>query len=481
MGSEMSEGAETAKNRSNVDVLKKSDFYKCTRNAAGLNEPKDRRNDRIESLVYLLRNREVGKSSPYMNMTFGNKCKIANRFLPNRGVEIDYYNGKVFCGIYNKDGSRYLTGSQDRRLRLYKSDDCSYQLLSTFAATDVGWSIIDVAFSPDQKSFAYSTWSSYLHICPVDGDLEKLDALPLVENGRRFCVFSFAFSGDNREVLAAANDGCLYVYDREHSSKVAKVRAHHYDANCVTYADETSNIIYTAGDDGLIKVWDRRTLRENPSVGVGILAGHADGITYLDSRGDGRFLISNSKDQSIKLWDIRQFTKEEDVSEAVCFVSNMNWDYRWQEVPKKLINSHKSKLPGDTSVMTYKGHAVTKTLIRCRFSPMENTGQQFIYTGSGTGHVVVYNALTGKIVQRYKAHRSCVRDIHWHPQRMEYMTASWDCLLKRWTYQHDFEDGEEIFSKTDDNYVITNNGSLQKIRRSLRLANNRNNIGESVM
>lgn len=41
---------------------------------------------------------------------------------------------------------------------------------------------------------------------------------------------------------------------------------------------------------------------------VGVLAGHMDGVTYIDSRGDARHLISNSKDQSIKLWDIRVFS-----------------------------------------------------------------------------------------------------------------------------------------------------------------------------
>ena len=34
-------------------------------------------------------------------------------------------------------------------------------------------------------------------------------------------------------------------------------------------------------------------------------SGHVDGIAFLDPKGDGRHLISNSKDQTIKLWDIR--------------------------------------------------------------------------------------------------------------------------------------------------------------------------------
>ena len=38
-----------------------------------------------------------------------------------------------------------------------------------------------------------------------------------------------------------------------------------------------------------------------------MLAGRVDGIKFSDPRRDSRHLISNSKDQSIKLWDIRKF------------------------------------------------------------------------------------------------------------------------------------------------------------------------------
>ena len=48
----------------------------------------------------------------------------------------------------------------------------------------------------------------------------------------------------------------------------------------------------------------------------------------------------------------------------------------------------KESLPGDSSIMTYKGHMVTNTLIRCRFSPVETTGQRYIYTGCGYGRVI---------------------------------------------------------------------------------------------
>lgn len=161
---------------------------------------------------------------------------------------LDTYNGKAFCGIYSKDGDYFITTSQgniqrcnqtdcycnvflDRQIRLYKSNDNGYKLINSIHARDVGWSIIDVAFSPDQQHFVYSTWSSsckllfcynlisnlpfLVHMCAVNGDTDKQEPLCLVNTGRRFCIFSVIFSSDGRLILGGANDGCIYVYDRQ--------------------------------------------------------------------------------------------------------------------------------------------------------------------------------------------------------------------------------------------------------------------------
>jgi WD40 repeat protein len=58
----------------------------------------------------------------------------------------------------------------------------------------------------------------------------------------------------------------------------------------------------------LCQVWDRRVLKRDGKKGspVGVLVGHVEGLTHIDSRGDGRYLITNGKDQCIKLWDMRK-------------------------------------------------------------------------------------------------------------------------------------------------------------------------------
>ncbi|KAF5293504.1 hypothetical protein FQA39_LY02989 [Lamprigera yunnana] len=362
------------KHKPNTANLKASEFAQATKQASGLGISKYK--FPLNSISAMLLNREKGMYT-YSGFSAPNKCKLANRFLPNEISILDSYSGKAFCGIYSKDGEYFITASQDRQIRLYKSGDESYNCVNSFYARDVGWSIIDVAFSPDREHFVYSTWSSscmyiyknsyisstsfLVHQCSVLGDSESQEPLCLVNTGRRFCVFSVIFSSDGKEILGGANDGFIYVYDRQSNRRSLRIRAHEYDVNSVAFADDTSHIIYSGGDDGLIKVWDRRTLSETNPKPVGVLAGHMDGITFIDSRGDGRHLISNSKDQSIKLWDVRIFSEQSAAENTLRAVHDQTWDYRWQEVPRKLYSS-KNKLDGDTSIMTYKGHVVIKTL-----------------------------------------------------------------------------------------------------------------------
>jgi FOG: WD40 repeat len=56
---------------------------------------------------------------------------------------------------------------------------------------------------------------------------------------------------------------------------------------------------------------DRRSLgaSQKPS---GVLVGHTEGITYVSAKGDGRYVISNGKDQSVRLWDLRKMRSNVD-------------------------------------------------------------------------------------------------------------------------------------------------------------------------
>jgi len=60
-----------------------------------------------------------------------------------------------------------------------------------------------------------------------------------------------------------------------------------------------------------MNVRDRRSLGASPKPS-GVLVGHTEGITNVSAKGDGRYIISNGKDQALRLWDLRKMCSSED-------------------------------------------------------------------------------------------------------------------------------------------------------------------------
>jgi len=263
-------------------------------------------------------------------------------------------------------------------------------------------------------------------------------------------IWSCKFSADGNEVFAGG-PGPIYVYDLIANRRSMRIgRAHSNDVNSVCWADTASgNVLISGSDDGFVKVWDRRSLgtAQKPS---GVLVGHTEGITHVSSKGDGRYVISNGKDQALRLWDLRSMRSSEEFDEIGRNEYHIRgYDYRRGVYLKPRVLAH----PKDCSVMTYRGHAVLRTLIRCYFSPVETTGGQYLYSGSHDGkiHVWSLDGTTVQVLDRTQTlsmacdpsapesdestgwqlrgdgnnNKICVRDVSWHPQEPVLMSAGW--------------------------------------------------------
>uniref|UniRef100_A0A452XTY3 Uncharacterized protein n=1 Tax=Aegilops tauschii subsp. strangulata TaxID=200361 RepID=A0A452XTY3_AEGTS len=224
------------------------------------------------------------------------------------------------------------------------------------------------------KRQAYSSLSPTVHIVNVQNALKQSHAnstlfiimqdiheglnFSAADDESSFGIFSIKFSKDGREIAVGNSNESICIYDLG-ANKVTEA-----DVNAVTFADESSDVLYSGSDDSLCKVWDRRCHKRTKPVGV--LAGHLDGVTFIDSRGDGHYFISNCKDQTIKLWDIRKLSS----ATKDCTPKAYEWDYRWMTYPSE---ARFLKHPYDQSLATFRGHSVLRTLIRCHFSPMHRS------------------------------------------------------------------------------------------------------------
>ncbi|XP_074292313.1 LEC14B homolog [Silene latifolia] len=409
--------------------------------------------DNWVSPVKMLAARE-GNYSTRSKFAASDGCHVVSRYLPVNGpFLVDQMESSAYVSQFSPDGSLLVAGCQGSRIRVYNVEN-GWKVHKDIMAKSLRWTITDTCLSPDQRFLIYSSMSPVVHIVNVEsGVKESLANVTEIHEGLNFAmenddrdeyisgIFSVKFSTDGREIVAASSDSAIYVYDLSTNQCTLRLFAHEDDVNTVCFADESGHLMYSGSDDTFCKVWDRRCLnaRGRPA---GTLVGHLEGITFIDSRGDGRYLISNGKDQTIKLWDIRKMSSNSKASSAH---RNHNWDYRWMEYP---AHRRKMKHPKDQSVETYRGHSVLRTLIRCHFSPEFSTGQKYIYTGSNDGAVYIYDLVSGDVVAKLDNHEDTVRDCSWHPYYPTLVSSSWDTMIVRCEYTGDPETPSPIRRRT---------------------------------
>ena len=408
----------------------------------------DRLEDRVQrkkQLAYKVLNREIGLGN-YGRQVALNRLIHQDLIPSSKADMIIHYNARCYSGQFSNDGNFFFSCGQDFRVRLYDtSNPYRWEYYKAVDNPYGQWTITDASLSTDNKWLAYSSISRIVCLAPTDpldhSEPRTLDFSRLSTNPTRsrhgsynhFGIWSIRFSGDGREIVAGTGDNSVYVFDIEKNESILRIPGHDDDVNAVCFGDSASpHILYSGSDDTTLKVWDRRSLGDGRAAGV--FLGHTEGLTYVDSKGDGRYIISNGKDQTAKLWDLRKVIPTEKAGKINPQDYSTGFEYRMAEYDFKDWEKH----PHDCSLVTFRGHQVLKTLIRCHFSPPGSTDSRYVYSGSYDGSVYIWNldaTLAGKVdVGKATTHlrsrarstfeegffesdefRTCVRDASWHP------------------------------------------------------------------
>jgi len=177
---------------------------------------------------------------------------------------------------------------------------------------------------------------------PVNGSDDDCQWIDVNDNSsNRVAIFSLRFSPTGEKIIGSSNKSMVIVGDvATRTTEILRThRTPNTDVNAVCYVnDKDPNVIIAGCDDGLLKVYDLRTSFRSRNLSKSVISfiGHYDGITYIDPRNDGYHVLTNSKDQSIKVWDMRQ---PSNLRHRSCArpqqLSMPKWDYRWDPVPRQ--------------------------------------------------------------------------------------------------------------------------------------------------
>ncbi|KAI9836979.1 MAG: hypothetical protein M1837_003139 [Sclerophora amabilis] len=421
---------------------------------------RDRNKPYQKKLSMRLLARELGLAD-FSRQKVLNRAIVQDMIPSSTPDTIIHYDDRCYSGQFSDDGNFFFSCAQDFKVRMYDTaNPNAWRYYKTVEYPYGQWTITDASLSRDNKFLAYSSIKSV--VCLAATDPNETDEPHLLDfydinipqgvrqpigAWNRFAIWSVRFSGDGRELVAGTGDKSVIVYDIEARKSILKIPAHDDDVNAVCFGDTLSpHLLYSGSDDTTLKVWDRRSMGGGREAGV--FLGHTEGLTYVDSKGDGRYVLSNSKDQTMKLWDIRKMwsTAEADKIDPMAYASG--FDYRRASFDHSNYTPHEH----DCSVVTFRGHSVLRTLIRCHFSPPISTNSRYVYTGSEDGTVYIYNldaTIAGKIDVRRATDRTrpqvaslyndyygtgdsmdvwktCVRDASWHPAAPMIAATSWN-------------------------------------------------------
>ncbi|KFY18355.1 hypothetical protein V493_08700 [Pseudogymnoascus sp. VKM F-4281 (FW-2241)] len=415
-----------------------------------------------KKLASRILNRELGVCGGARHRA--NQNLMAQGMIPSSKVDtIINYDAPVYSGQFSDDGNFFFACVKDFKVRMYDtSNPYQWRYYKTVHYPFGRWTLTDASLSPDNRYLAYTSVSPRVCLAPTDpNDLGDPYDLDLSNNGTRgigsngfrqrhdgFGIFSIRFSGDGRELVAGTSSESILVHDIESRQTILEINGHEDEVNAVCFADKgSSNIIFSGSDDNLVKIWDRRSMGDSREAGA--FVGHTEGVTYIDSNGDGRYCLSNGKDQTMKLWDLRRMTASSQLSEVS--IPRGHFDYRWGSYDLDDWRPH----PNDNSVVTFRGHDVLSTLIRCHFSPPNSSNRRYVYSGSSTGKVFIWNmdaTIAGEIdVQKATQDtrpfdreaatnmyydddagesapqwRTCVRDASWSPNAPVIAASAWN-------------------------------------------------------
>jgi len=237
--------------------------------------------------------------------------------------------------------------------------------------------ISDCAFSFDGRQLVSAAWDKTLRIWDVSTG-ECLSVL----KGHEDVVRSGVFSPDGHQVFSGGGgmDRTLRIWDTKTGECLKAFQGHLGSIRkCALSSD--GQLVVTAAGDKTLRIWDART-----GECLRILEGHEDGLRSCAFSPDGQQLISASDDTTVRIWD---------TATGECL---------------RILYDHDRPVYG------------------CTFSP---DGQQ-LASASWDKTVRIWNAGTGECLKILNGHENKIRDCAFSPDGKHLTSVSDDYSVRIW-------------------------------------------------
>ena len=190
------------------------------------------------------------------------------------------------------DGSKIVSGSDDKTIRVWNASTGAEILPPLLGHEDV---VRSVTFSYDGTKIVSGSSDCTIRIWDAITGAEILPVL----RGHEHYVRSVVVSQDGSKIVSGSSDKTVRVWNAiTHTEMLPPLQGHHDNVMSVALTTDGTKII-SGSSDGTIQVWDAHT-------GAALLSplrGHEDYIQSIAISYDGSKIVSGSDDRTVRVWD----------------------------------------------------------------------------------------------------------------------------------------------------------------------------------
>jgi WD40 repeat protein len=254
-------------------------------------------------------------------------------------------------------------------------------------------------------------------------DVRNQKVARIILDAHKQCILTTCFSPDGTQLFSGSEDGSIKQWDVE-TSTLASVMPHH----CGPVSDlcmDTSDDIYSASHDFMIRIWDLRMLQGK----CNMLIGHADAVNALYKPNYFK-LFSASHDNTIRQWDMRTRTHEIAYNNAAVLtvIATADGKHYYSGDADNKVKVWEHCASEEKCIHTCTGHDGWVNTLG------ELAAGELICSGSDDGTMKIWQVKTGQCMHTLKAHDARITSLCSSPdQQRLYSSSCDDNMIKEWT------------------------------------------------
>jgi U3 small nucleolar RNA-associated protein 12 len=218
---------------------------------------------------------------------------------------IDAHTAAIWSIQLYPDGTGFVTGSADKRLKFW-----SFDVVSESAPKESSLAApkrLTVAHSKtfeltdDALACKFSKNGKYLAVALLDSTVKvyAVDSMKLFHTlyGHKLPVMSLDISDDNTIIVTGSADKNIRIWGMDFGDCHKSIFAHADSVMGLAFVPQT-HYFFSVGKDGVLKYWDADKFEHVLS-----LEGHQAETWALAVSTDGDFVITGSHDRSLRIWE----------------------------------------------------------------------------------------------------------------------------------------------------------------------------------